>query len=297
MMFQMKFVLWIQVAVWCVCANLDAQHSSVVPVVNADGPTIVAFFPSASQTRSDDADSNEALSDFEFYADRVKEPLNRLGIEFTEQFGRSFRIRSGSQSRLFTPKADRCGYYFIAHDKKPRIEYGVMTDVDLLALAKQYFDSPHSAGKSIPEPFGSVLPEVKAKSRIVVLVPSELPQSLSKAKVATVEKASDGEYAISLYLKMDEGDAGFAALFAAESNPDYEPQELPNVREVKLSHELLGYFRPVSCGGSCAPANLWWKEDGVLYQIQLKLSPTLPENDQQKALTATANSAILAGSR
>jgi hypothetical protein len=296
-MFQMKSMIWIGAAVFSVSANVGAQHPSVVPVVNADEPTIVAFFPNASQTRSDDADSNEALSDFEFYADRVKEPLNRIGIEFTEQFGRSFRIRSGSQSRLFMPKADRCGYYFIARGKKPRIEYGVMTDVDLIVLAKQYFGSHHSVGISIPEPFGSVLPEVKAKSRIPVLIPSELPQSLSNAKVATVEKASDGEYAISLYYKMDEGNARFAALFAAKSNPGYQPQELPNVREVKLSHELLGYFRPVSCGGSCAPANLWWKEDGVLYQLQLKLSPTLPEKDQQKAVMATANSAILAGSR
>jgi hypothetical protein len=69
------------------------------------------------------------------------------------------------------------------------------------------------------------------------------------------------------------------------------------VREVKLSRGLVGYFRSVSCGGSCAPANLWWEEDRALYQIQLKLSPTLSESDQQKTITAVADSAILAGPR
>ena len=135
----MKSALWLPAAGLCLSAILDAQHTSVIPVVKADGPTIVAFFPNASQTRSDDQDSNEALSDFEFYANRAKEPLNRRGIEFTEQFGRSFRIRMGSQTRLFTPKPDTPGYYFVAHGKKPRVEYGVMTDTDLLDAAKQYF--------------------------------------------------------------------------------------------------------------------------------------------------------------
>src|SRR4051812_4647053 len=111
---------------------LHAQHTSVIPVVVAERPTIVAFFPDLSQTRRDDADWNEALSDFQFYADRVKEPLNHLGIEFTEQFERSFRIRSGMQTRSFTPKPGTCGYYFIAGGKKPHLEYGVMTDTDLL---------------------------------------------------------------------------------------------------------------------------------------------------------------------
>jgi hypothetical protein len=93
------------------------------------------------------------------------------------------------------------------------------------------------------------------------------------------------------------GDAGFAASFMSDAHPDYDPKDIGNVREVKLPHGLVGYFSPVSCGGSCAPANLWWEEDQVLYQIQLKLSSTLAEMDQQRATVAVANSAILAGPR
>ena len=135
----MRFVLCFLAAVLCSGTGLDAQNTAGVPVVNADGPTVVAFFPNASKIGSDDADGNEALSDFKHYASRVKKPFIQLGIRFTEEYGRSFRIRSGSESALFTRETGTPGYYFFAHGKRPRIEYGVRTDSDLLAVARQYF--------------------------------------------------------------------------------------------------------------------------------------------------------------
>lgn len=157
--------------------------------------------------------------------------------------------------------------------------------------------SPAKPALALPEALAPALAEVKAKSRIAVLLPSELSEPLAKAKHAIVETASENEYAISLYYELGVGDSGFAASFMANAHSDYGPKDLPNVDEVKLSRRLVGYFRPVSCGGSCAPANLWWEEDRILYQIQLKLSSTLPENDQQRVIIAAANSAILAGPR
>lgn len=151
--------------------------------------------------------------------------------------------------------------------------------------------------RSLPESLAPALREVKAKSRVPVLLPSELPEPATKAKHAVVEKAAADEYAISLYYDVDSGDAGFAASFAAQTNPKYHPQHLGSVRRVELSRGIRGFFRPLSCGGSCAPANLWREEDGVLYQIQLKLSSSLSEHDQQNIIAATANSSILAGPR
>lgn len=148
--------------------------------------------------------------------------------------------------------------------------------------------------RSLPESFVSVLPEVKAKSHVPVLLPSE---PIGKAKHAVVEKATANEYAISLYYELGVGQAGFAASLRAQANPKYHPQDLSNVSEVKLAGGIRGFFRPLSCGGSCAPANLWWELGGVLYQIQLKLSSTLREEEQQKTITATTDSAILAGPR
>jgi hypothetical protein len=154
------------------------------------------------------------------------------------------------------------------------------------------------ADNSLPVVFISVLPEIKTKSHLPILLPSELPKPIRKAKHALIEKVPENEYAISLYFELGIGDAGFAAYFSGAANPGYSPQELGNVSEVKLAHGLRGFFRPISCGGSCAPANLWWETNGIVYQIQLELPYSLTEEDQQKkTMTEVANSAILAGPR
>ena len=150
---------------------------------------------------------------------------------------------------------------------------------------------------SLPDIFVPVLAGVKAKTTVPILLPTELPKPFSDAEHAIVDKATADEYAVNLYYKSGEGNAGFAASFMATTNPDYSPQELPNVRQVKLAGGITGFFREVSCGGSCAPANLWWEQGSVLYQIQLKLPSTLRDKKQLKTITAVADSAILAGPR
>ena len=154
-----------------------------------------------------------------------------------------------------------------------------------------------NVGTTLPNIFVSVLPEIKAKTSIPVLLPSKLPRPFGDAKHARVEKVAPNEYAIALYYELDVGDAGFAALFAANNNAHYSPMELPDVHQVKLAGGKVGFFRPVSCGGSCAPANLWWEQGSTQYQIQLELRSTLEEMKQQKIISAVANSAILAGPR
>ena len=149
----------------------------------------------------------------------------------------------------------------------------------------------------LPVPLASALAEVKTKSNLAVLLPSRLPRPFTPVKHAVVQSASKDEYSISLYFQLNVGYSGFAASFDANAHPGYGPKEIPNASEVQLSNGVIGYFRPVSCGGACAPANLWWEEDHVLYQIQLKLSPELSEANQQKTIVATANSAIAAGPR
>jgi hypothetical protein len=69
-------------------------------------------------------------------------------------------------------------------------------------------------------------------------------------------------------------------------------RDLPNTRPIALAGGRTGMFVPVSCGGSCAPANLWWKQNGVMYQIQMKLGSTARETDQQRILVDMANSTV-----
>jgi uncharacterized protein YecT (DUF1311 family) len=150
--------------------------------------------------------------------------------------------------------------------------------------------------QSLPKVFVPGLSEVKARTRIPVLLPSAMAAPIGKAEYAVVEKANKNEYAISLYYELGVGDSGFAAFFAAEATPNYNPRDL-NVQETTLAHGIVGLFSPLSCGGSCSPVNLWWQEKGFLYQIQLKLPSTLSEQDQKKAIMAVADSAIIAGPR
>lgn len=154
-----------------------------------------------------------------------------------------------------------------------------------------------ASGAKLPSVFATVLPDVKAKSQIPILLPDNLPLVIRKAKNAVLDKASASEYAISLWYELGAGDSGFAASFSAKRAPGYSPDELSNVQPLRLAHRLRGFFRPVSCGGSCAPASLSWKEQGIVYEVQLKLPSTMPEQRQRAVIMTTANSAILAGPR
>lgn len=162
------------------------------------------------------------------------------------------------------------------------------------SVSSQEATNGATSGRPVAAALASVLPEVKAKSRIPVLLPSKLP-NVGKAIHAMVEASAD-EYAISLDYEFGNGDSAFVASFSAQSKPGYHARELGNV-ELKLARGITGFFRPVSCGGSCAPVNLWWEEGDVLYQIQLAMSPTVSEQDQEKSIATVADSAILAGPR
>ena len=126
------------------------------------------------------------------------------------------------------------------------------------------------------------------------MLPSQLPSGVPEKdiKLASGEVRDDG-YFISLYFSRGGGGAAFAAGFGASTHV-FGPQDLPNTRRVVLVGGHTGIFRAVSCGGSCAPANLWWEQNGVMYQIQIKFGSGSTEEDQEKILVETANSAVIA---
>jgi hypothetical protein len=140
--------------------------------------------------------------------------------------------------------------------------------------------------------FRPALEEIQSQTRIPILLPSKLPSGISESdiKLASGEVREDG-YFISLYFSEAASDAVYAAGFGG-STRIFGPQDLPNTRRVALSGGRTGMFRAVSCGGSCAPANLWWEQNGVMYQIQVKLRSDSTETDQEKILIETANSTV-----
>jgi uncharacterized protein YggE len=123
-------------------SRLFAAETS--PTIIVQGPTMVAFFPPVTKAGLEkDTDTNETLADFQTYVARVREPLQKSGVEVHELYTHSFQVRVGKTVTTFRPsKKEEIGYYFIAPGKKPRIEYGVMTNVDLLDIAHEYFAMP-----------------------------------------------------------------------------------------------------------------------------------------------------------
>ena len=67
-----------------------------------------------------------------------------------------------------------------------------------------------------------------------------------------------------------------------------------NPRKVTLRGGRRGYFRPLSCGASCAAPSLEWVQGGVLYTIEAKLGT---KRTERKILVRLANSAIAHGAR
>jgi hypothetical protein len=158
---------------------------------------------------------------------------------------------------------------------------------------------PH--GK-LPRVLASVLPQLEAKVKVPILLPSELLSPIDDAEHSFVFKAEATGYHVSLYYSADMGDQSYAAGFFAEKGE--LPKGLGYDAEVELAHGISGFFRAIGCGGSCAPINLWWKQSSVVYHIQLmppRLAPSKDPypnpTDQEHLIVSVANSAILAGSR
>jgi len=104
-------------------------------------PTIIAFFPPVNYDDIDD-DTADALDDFQYYADEARGSLKRAGVDFEETYTRSFTVRVDNKTIVLRTRKEDIGYYFIAPGKKPHIEYGVMTDDDILDEAHDYFGVP-----------------------------------------------------------------------------------------------------------------------------------------------------------
>ncbi len=111
-----------------------------IPIVVVKGPSVIAFFsPVTEADLNKDDEANEALSDFQYYLQGAKPRLEKAGIKVHELYAKSFTVKLPSSTTTFKPQETEVGYYFISPGKKPRIQYGVMTDVDLLDVATEYF--------------------------------------------------------------------------------------------------------------------------------------------------------------
>ena len=142
----------------------------------------------------------------------------------------------------------------------------------------------------VPAKFKKRIPKVKAKSGLEVRLPDSIHVFVSPKKTFAESSSTRKSYSLDLVAaKPCHGaTACFLAGFSAVrgGTPAYK-------RTVSLTRGITGYYKPITCGASCSPATIQWKEGKVLYEIQNK-GATKP---QKAGMVKLANSAIRAGRR
>jgi hypothetical protein len=144
------------------------------------------------------------------------------------------------------------------------------------------------AADGIDPVFKPAIADICGLAAFPILLPPKLPAEFEGIKTAQGKIQGEG-YQIALYDDLEAGNAGYAGSFGASKDGI---NGVPNTQAVNLNDGSPGVFRSVSCGGSCAPASLWWEKDGITYQIQLVMDPKTDEARQLRVLLQIANSSI-----
>ena len=117
------------------------KSSQKVAAFEIDRPTVIAFFPHDAKADGKNDDTNESLSYFQLYAASAQRRLQNAAVDLQVIYARSFQIVLDAKVTTFRPPKAEPGYYFAMPGHKPRIEYGVMTDTDIVRIAREYFGS------------------------------------------------------------------------------------------------------------------------------------------------------------
>ncbi len=159
--------------------------------------------------------------------------------------------------------------------------------IALLAPAQAGAASSHSF--DVPSLLGRALKAVKGATDVPILVPSRVSAEFTRLYSFGVGRSDSYEFELSSAKRCHGANVCFVAGFTAQRG------ERPSgAHKVTLTGGQTGYYEPVHCGASCAPAGIEWRQDGVLYSIQSKLGT---KSTDRKLLVGLANSAIRGGPR
>jgi hypothetical protein len=137
--------------------------------------------------------------------------------------------------------------------------------------------------------FAGTLPDVKAHTTIPILLPDKMPSDFDALYPSGM--GSKREYTIGLAAAPDCGGANacFVADFSARKGGR------PFGRgKATLTGGRHGRFQPTSCGASCAPPSISWKQGGVTYSLAAKIGT---QKTERRVLIKMANEAIKHGPR
>ena len=144
---------------------------------------------------------------------------------------------------------------------------------------------------SPPTIFKKKLPQVKADSGIDVYLPSHLRVFTTARRAKGTATADAGTYDLELGVgsRCNGANACYLANFTGTRG-----EEPALGRRARLTGGRTGYWKGITCGASCSPAEIQWVENDVLYTIATK-AVTLKK--EKATLVKLANNAITAGPR
>ncbi|HIK06105.1 MAG TPA: hypothetical protein IGS40_15540 [Trichormus sp. M33_DOE_039] len=146
---------------------------------------------------------------------------------------------------------------------------------------------PLKTANSQPHPvFKSILPKLKQKSQIKILLPKYIPEEDGTNPIyAIIETATTKKYEILLGFTPNctGGTACRLGVVTAEAVTHKTPRLTG--KPVTLAKGITGYFRDFRCGANCSDATLTWRQKGVQYTLGLKAG-------KRESLIKMANSAI-----
>ncbi len=145
----------------------------------------------------------------------------------------------------------------------------------------------HARVYDVPEQLGPVLDRVAARTSVPIRVPATLDLDYDGVAYANGFGGRRG-WELSLAGSRDCGNATACFLASMTGERGGTPAFR---RRVRLARGITGYFKPLSCGGSCSPPMIQWKQEGYLYTIQAKLG-VAGRTKQRRAMVRAANEAI-----
>jgi hypothetical protein len=141
----------------------------------------------------------------------------------------------------------------------------------------------------LPELFDAELDRIDPKTDVPILLPQSMPDEFDEYHATGFGR----ERRWGLQLGAVAGCGGANACFIASFTGRKGGKPFGD-RRVKLARGRVGRFQPLSCGGSCSPPSIEWKERGATYSIQAKVATQATE---LRVFKRMANSAIRNGPR
>ena len=136
----------------------------------------------------------------------------------------------------------------------------------------------------LTELFATQLERARSQTEVAILLPQTMRSDFRRHFPEGRARPRAWRFDIGAVRGCRQATACFVAEFKAVR--DGKPS---GRRTVRLTLGRTGYYHPLSCGASCSPPSVEWRERHALYSIQAKVS--------KRELLRMANSAIRNGPR